>query len=106
MNDEIYKCKIFQNNLLIFLFNGQKYSYSIGKHLLIKDPIPSQFFFDLRLVSIYDKANEVFILPNCDNNKLIYHIIKREKKKSNFVQILPPFYGVQKTKLFHVFLLN
>ena len=41
---------------------------------------------------MYDKVNKVFILPDFDENKLIYRNIKREKKKSNFVQIIAPFY--------------
>lgn len=93
------KCKMFQNNLLIFLTNGKKYLYNIAKHLLVKEPIVPQFFYEFSKNSIYDKINEVFILTNSDNDKLVYQIIKREKKKSNFIQILPPFYGVQTDEL-------
>lgn len=95
LDEEYEKIKAFQNNLMIFMKNGKKCLYNIGKHILIKDTNASHFYFDMSKISIYDKINEVFILPICDNDKLIYQIIKREKKKSNFVQIIPPFYGVK-----------
>lgn len=96
LDDDYSYCRIYHKNLMVFLQNGKKLLFLLNTPIVKpKNTNLSQFYFDLSDVSVYRSCDNSFILPKCEDNYVIYQKIQVNKSNSNFIQILPPFYGSQ-----------